>query len=691
MKARVLFMIVLFTGWMPIPSHNREGGGINPAVDLPGAVDRWLKTARGNLPTDLRQFIETGEALLQFRDHDRFPQKMLPTVYQAITRAYYMTSDYPRALARAEEGEKIARQLKDQKNLVGLFNLTGMIYFRQGEYTRTRQYFRKLKELTAEIQDRAGLAGAYNNLGIVHETLGEYPAALENYLKSLEIKREMGDQRRIASTLNNIGVVYKILGRYDDALDYYFKSMRIKEHLNDRAGLASTLSNISSIYTDIKDYDTALEHYQRSLDIDRELGNRRGVASTLKNIGDIYQDLEDFSQAIDYHTRSLEIRRELKEKSNVANSLVSLGEDHRALKDYTAAISFFQQALEIKQTLGEKRDIANIYLELGRIHLSRKEPARALTHLHKAAELAGEIKAGIVLKDAFKALSELYESQNRPARALQYHKEFKRLNDEIFNEKTGKRIADIRTRYQTEKKDREIQLLTQSREIQNLRLRQEQLVRNTLIAGLLILGVVVFLTYRQYRAKAAANRLIEEQNRKLDLLSRTDHLTRISNRSDFLERCGREMDRFQRSGKGFSIAIGDIDHFKKFNDRYGHACGDQVLIAVAGRLRSSLRRLDHTGRWGGEEFILLLPETGGRGARVITRKILKKIAEIPIPCGNRTLRVTMTFGICEYDGSVSLAECIQKADQAMYRGKQQGRNQVVLWTGSARRSSREKN
>lgn len=174
------------------------------------------------------------------------------------------------------------------------------------------------------------------------------------------------------------------------------------------------------------------------------------------------------------------------------------------------------------------------------------------------------------------------------------------------------------------------------------------------------------------------NALITEQAKKLELLATKDFLTGLSNRRDFLERAGQEEKRFKRIGRPFSFIMLDIDHFKKVNDTYGHTCGDEVLGQVSRALEKALRAQDVLARWGGEEFICLLPETGADGAKSAAEKIRTDMERQRHACIASDLSITVTLGVCVYDGSCTIDEAIRRADDALYKGKKDGRNQVVV-------------
>jgi diguanylate cyclase (GGDEF)-like protein len=135
----------------------------------------------------------------------------------------------------------------------------------------------------------------------------------------------------------------------------------------------------------------------------------------------------------------------------------------------------------------------------------------------------------------------------------------------------------------------------------------------------------------------------------------------------------------ERTGSPFAVAVVDIDHFKKFNDRHGHDAGDCVLQTVARTIRDGLRPGDHAGRWGGEEFLVVLPGAGlADGARVVER-IRRVVEQVEIDWSGRSLCVTLSAGVSAYPEVVRRgAAAVAAADAALYRAKRSGRNTVAL-------------
>jgi diguanylate cyclase (GGDEF)-like protein len=164
--------------------------------------------------------------------------------------------------------------------------------------------------------------------------------------------------------------------------------------------------------------------------------------------------------------------------------------------------------------------------------------------------------------------------------------------------------------------------------------------------------------------------------KKLEDVASHDPLTGLLNRRELERFLNSEMLRSKRYGNPFSIIICDIDDFKKLNDVYGHQFGDTVLKMISNIFRSGTRVQEYICRWGGEEFLIVLPETKVDGAMVVAERLRERIAEEKIVFGNEELVITASFGVGEFDTNKSIEENIEVVDKAMYNAKKAGKNCV---------------
>ncbi len=208
----------------------------------------------------------------------------------------------------------------------------------------------------------------------------------------------------------------------------------------------------------------------------------------------------------------------------------------------------------------------------------------------------------------------------------------------------------------------------------HLRLRQTQERLETMNAELnreLLKDV-----YREEELRENENTL-RRITRDLLTQATTDKLTGLRNRRSLLAIADYELTRSQRNGRHFAFVLGDIDHFKSINDNYGHAVGDEVLQEIARRLETTVRAQDQVARWGGEEFVVFVPETDAEGARVLAEKLRSAVKDTPVTTSSGEISTTITLGIAGGDKGTDLTQVLNAADDALYAGKRNGRNQTV--------------
>ncbi|WP_236162346.1 MULTISPECIES: GGDEF domain-containing protein [unclassified Acinetobacter] len=192
---------------------------------------------------------------------------------------------------------------------------------------------------------------------------------------------------------------------------------------------------------------------------------------------------------------------------------------------------------------------------------------------------------------------------------------------------------------------------------------------------------MIFLVMHQARLSEKINRIHAEE---LLHLSQHDALTKVSNRRTFDEMLDSYFEQARHDEVPLSLLFIDVDFFKKYNDHYGHQKGDEVISAIAKSIKDSIRHMDFVARYGGEEFVVLLPETDAHGAYAVASNIFKAVERLAIPHSQSLVssNVTISLGFTVYKGEAEIfkSDFLQRADQALYRAKQLGRNQIYYHT-----------
>lgn len=334
-----------------------------------------------------------------------------------------------------------------------------------GNYASANAKANEALALSEKIKSTKGAALSLNTIGIIYWYQGDYPEALEYEYKVLKISEANGDKRRLAGSLNNIGNIYHEQGDLTKALEDQYKALKLYEELNAKADIANLLNNIAVIYRKQNNYNDALNNHYKALKIREELGAMSDIASSLNNIGVLYYEQNNYAQALENYNRALKIFEEIHDKKNSSNLYINIGNTFFKQKKYSEALNFQNKSLSIAKEIG--------YLE------------------------------GI--KESERSLSEIYQQLNENTQALGHYKNYVAVRDTIFNSTKSRQIAEMRTKYEVNQKEKEIALLTNEKKLKEIELY-------SVIGGLLLIALIVFVLYNRYHVK---QKLVAEKQKLL--------------------------------------------------------------------------------------------------------------------------------------------------------------------------------
>lgn len=476
--------------------------------------------------------------------------------------------------------------------------------------------------------------------------LDAFDQATSRFLKALECFTPGTDDVLIAAALNGLGSSYLVLGAYPEALQHLLQALNIYRQLKDVTGEAATLSNVGRLYLLLDDASKALLHLEQALDLAERTSDRRLEAEVHDNLCNALRMTGQTRSASAHGLRSVEIYQELGFHPGEAEALSSVGDLYLEMGDYTQALNFLQLTAEVSQKVGRRQEVARALRRIGTLHLREGRIEMALGYLQRALEAAEEAKAKREHAKCHAALTDVYKQLGDFEHALEHFEQYYRSERLLFDEESDRRLKTIEIIHQVEnaRKDAEIY------QLRNVELQQEVEERK--------------------RAQAA-----------LEHLATIDTLTGLANRRYFLELAERAFYQAQRYNRPLSVVMIDVDNFKHINDTFGHAAGDQVLRAVARSMQAVLRRSDIIGRYGGDEFVVLLPETGQEGARRMTERLRAAVATMGEEAGKIDSPVTLSIGLASTFSmaNITLDALLQYADKALYVSKGGGRDRVTSY------------
>lgn len=372
------------------------------------------------------------------------------------------------------------------------------------------------KALSAQINYPTGEALALKNIGLAYYFQGKYVETLNYWKQSLSVYESIKDEDGIANLLNNLGAIYFNQGDNVKALEYYLKSLKIAEHIGNKEKIMMTLNNIGNIYS-LKDatFDKALFYYEKALPICEQLGNASSMGSLYVNIGKLYAKKGALEKALGFYSRSLKAYGKTEGSSDVYNEI---GELRLKQGKYDLALKSHSQALAIAQKFNVTFNIVQAYRGLGNTSVKMGDYHAALNYFNKAEAPAVEIKANSILVDLYREIANAWSMLGNYGKAFAYQSKYSDVKDTIYNEETGKKIGLLQMDFDLQKKQGEVDLLTKDKQLQEVELKRQTFAKNALMVGLILIFIIAFIIFRNYRAKVRINKILDHQKMQIEHL-----------------------------------------------------------------------------------------------------------------------------------------------------------------------------
>jgi len=521
-----------------------------------------------------------------------------------------------------------------------------------------------VEALLARAESSSGNAqvDAYNDLAKAYWGIST-DKSLEFAGRALQQARQRNYAAGEAAALRNEGIAYWYRENYQQALDRVLQAQGIYERLGDEPGIAACLSTTGTIYLNLDQFDSALATYRRALELAERLGDQNRIGIVLSNLGTTSLGMNQPAPALEYFQRALKILERNGSELDVLTALGNIGGAQRRLARYDEALATNARIIALAEKNDSKVRLADALTDTGQILIQLRRYDDAVPYLTRAVAVARDAKLKRNEREAELQWVKLYEGKGDYQAALQHSYAQDALRSEIFSEERARATAELQQKYEADKKEREL-------EARRLELVAQRNSRNFFIALSLLVLVLAIANYGRFRGKRREAEL-------LDRLARTDALTGLFNRRAVTDAFAREQLRVQRGAAPFSVVLADVDHFKQVNDRHGHDIGDTVLKQVAASMRASAREVDQVARWGGEEFLALLPECTRDEAAAIAERMRARLHALSIDANGQELAVTASFGVTTLQPGDAIEPCIRRADEALYQAKQSGRDRVV--------------
>lgn len=454
----------------------------------------------------------------------------LTTLFNNYHKADVQKVDLLIAVCEATQGEKNRKELLE-KYAPQLINLSiqtgsnkgrayGLLYMGDSkslnsESEKAIDYIEQSLRTMQEIKDKAGMGKCYQELGQLMRTVGKQEKAIDHFLKAIEIRKEIKDTNSLSGSLMSLGTVYDHIGNYEQSLNYYFQTLHYSEAMGDKNRTCEAYICIGIVFYEQSKYQDAIDNMNKALVAGGEKISKQNLIYINNNLGISYLGLRNFKKALEYQFMTLHLSEEIGDDRGYVMCNGNIGGIYLEMKNPKEASNYYLKAIERGEKVNYAIGLTFSYNGMGSCYKGMNQPGQAITYYLKALKTAKEINYKSEMRTSYMYLSEAYEQQNNYKDALLYHKLYSDLKDSILNEESLKQTTELNVRYETDKKAKEIELLTKDQELKDKTLKQQRLVRIGLIIGLGLFLVISFLLLNRYRFKQRANLILEKQKQEI--------------------------------------------------------------------------------------------------------------------------------------------------------------------------------
>jgi len=518
--------------------------------------------------------------------------------------------------------------------------------------------------------------------GFSIESLGDLKLASEDYLNGLGVAQSLNDQQFIAQGLINMGAIYYQTNRYQMSLKVLNEALTIANQLNDEDLQGFINTELGSLYLYLEESEQSLKFYRIAYQHYNNIGKHSYAINALMNIAMNYQESKRYEDAIKVYKEILDKSKEQndnqlfyniymglswsnlrKKKSSPETSYqyLSIAEQYLAdVEQHSAMLNFLIDKSYVLEALQRYDDALDSLFQAEKLFTSQQKQSNNFTYL----SIMG-------LKAKIYRLLGHYET------AYQLESEYTDAYIKLLKNEKLSAVQEVRLKYESEQSELQKKLLKKQASSQVLALLQaETNSQNQQMYFLFIVLIVFVFAWLLYKLVKGQHRLLRS--------SRTDALTGLTNRRRLIQRGERHLREAKRKGFELSLLMIDIDFFKKINDQYGHKQGDLVLQIIAKLGFNMFRKQDVFARFGGEEFIILLPQTNKEQAVYVAERFRVLIEDHNWQDdGAKISQVTLSIGVTSYkidqeNSKITLTQLIKSADDLLYEAKLQGRNRVCV-------------
>ncbi|MFT5298596.1 MAG: diguanylate cyclase (GGDEF)-like protein [Colwellia sp.] len=564
------------------------------------------------------------------------------------------------------------------ENQVKYYQVLSEIYIETSQYKLGRDIASQGLRITQSLTSPTILISELSYLrGFSLESLGDNQGAIENYLNGLEVAESLNDKKYIADGLINLGAVYYITEQYEKSMIMLNDALNIANSLDNEELKGSVNSELGILYAYMYQPEKSVKFYQASYEHYKKAGMDLYALNSLQNIAINHMEEGRYEQAIPLFEEIVQSSEKLSNNEIVGGLYLSMSIAYAMKKEPDTEIAYQYLTMAEQYMEGAQKHNAPLYFTLEKAYVleAMGRYDEALDSLIIAEEfLAKNSKT----KNTFSHYNLMYLQSEIYYKTEKYQQAYEKQSQylkRLFNDKQTtnmEKVEELRLSYESQQADFKNKLLEQEQSVQIIQLNNMTYHENNLQL------FIVFVSLIMLALAWLLLKMVQGQKHLLRV-SQIDDLTGVINRRHLVELGEKMFITTHGKQQDFSVLMIDVDNFKMINDNLGHKIGDKVLKEIAELASLIMRTNDCFGRFGGEEFICLLPETSATDAHDVAESLRLTIQE-KVMLNKVDEQVTVSIGISSYKKQTneSFSQLIKDADIKMYQAKSLGKNRVCF-------------
>ena len=564
------------------------------------------------------------------------------------------------------------------ENQVKYYQVLSEIYIETSQYKLGRDIASQGLRITQSLTSPTILISELSYLrGFSLESLGDNQGAIENYLNGLEVAESLNDKKYIADGLINLGAVYYITEQYEKSMVMLNNALTIANSLDNEELKGSVNSELGILYAYMYQPEKSVKFYQASYEHYKKAGMDLYALNSLQNIAINHMEEGRYEQAIPLLKEIVQSSAKLSNNEIVGGLYLSMSIAYAMKKEPDTEIAYQYLTMAEQYMEGAQKHNAPLYFTLEKAYVL-EAMGRYDEALESLIVAEGFLAKNNQTKNTFSHYNLIYLQSEIYYKTEKYQQAYEKQSQylkRLFKDKQNtnmEKVEELRLSYESQQADFKNKLLEQEQSVQIIQLNNMTYHESNLQL------LIVFVSLVMLALAWLLLKMVQGQKHLLRV-SQIDDLTGVINRRHLVELGEKMFVSTYFKQQDFSVLMIDVDNFKMINDNFGHKAGDKVLKKIAELSNQIMQKNDYFGRFGGEEFICLLPATSPKDAYDVAERIRLSIQE-KIKLNKIAEQVTVSIGISSYkrENTENFTQIIKEADVKMYEAKRLGKNKVCF-------------